>query len=209
MSFKFEKTITNQESEREKFGGKSIELQQQYVKRAHEIQTKQRSEYGEKNPEFLSEMFKKQNPCVKLTKKGKKFIENSPFKHEIESEIEPIKLEKKRKRETVDENEKLIKKKKEDLRNKQFERKEKKSEKSTEIHNIDLQIEELKSRIHQIKKQENLYDNVLKNDIDDTKNEIIKIQCEQKKLKQDIKESDILIIEQIERITETCISEIN
>jgi chromosome segregation ATPase len=212
MNFKFDQTIKkneNAEFERKKFGGKSLEVQQQYVKHAFGLQEKKHAQYGEKNPEILTKMFKTEHNISKLTKKAEKYIENSPFKQEIETEITPIKLEKKRKRETIDENEKIIKKKKEELREKQFERKEKKSEISIEIHNIELKIEELKTNIQEIKKQENLCDNILKNDIENYKESIKTIQNEQKSLKDEIKEKDMLIIEEIERIIEKPISEIS
>jgi hypothetical protein len=202
MNFKFESTPKkneNAEFERKKFGGKSIELQQQYLQNAFQ---KSHCEYGEKS----LESFKTQS--TKLTKNAKKYIENSEFKQEIEMNTEPIKLEKKRKRELMDENEKIIKRKKEELKNKHFERKENKANKMAEIYNVELQIQNLKSDIQEIKKQEILQDNMIKDQIENCKNEIKTLQTQQKMIKEEIKEKDVLIIEQIEQIIDKPISEI-
>ena len=193
--------------ERSKTGGKSIELQQQYMASAKKEQDKHHS-FGEKSPQYLKEIMKGKNSKKKITRSLEKYIDNSSFKEEIETILEPFKIQRKRKHENCNEIEQDIKRKKEDLKNKIYAKTDVKTLKSKEIRQIETNIENLKMRIASIRRENVEIESRLKDEISTIKIDIQSLQFQQQTTKEELIESEKEVITEIEKIIGKDISEI-
>ena len=151
---------------------------------------------------------KGKNSKKKITRSLEKYIDNSSFKEEIETILEPFKIQRKRKHENCNEIEQDIKRKKEDLKNKIYEKTDVKTLKSKEIRQIETNIENLKMRIASIRRENVEIESRLKDEISTIKIDIQSLQFQQQTTKEELIESEKEVITEIEKIIGKDISEI-